>query len=147
MIKECLVNTDIIFNLDYLRTIDFDLLELAHDLVDEGVDIEARGFDIEVLKALAKEDENRSHEEESAAKSQSHVEESAAKPETPNVIQSALAALPRISNALILARLRADVLAQIFDQLAARWPWWVLEHIPMLATYQQQDGTWIRKRM
>jgi hypothetical protein len=139
MIKECLVNTDIIFNLDYLRSIDFDLLELAHDLDDEGVDVEARGFDIEALKLIAEKNKKHSHDVESAAEPQPV--------QSPVSASSPISALPRISNALIRARWRADVLASIFDQLKAKWPWWILEFLPMLATYQQQDGTWIRRRM
>ena len=42
----------------------------------------------------------------------------------------------------------ADILDKVFDQLALFWWfWWILELIPMLTTYQDPQGNWIRLRM
>ncbi|KIL60376.1 hypothetical protein M378DRAFT_923486 [Amanita muscaria Koide BX008] len=41
-----------------------------------------------------------------------------------------------------------DILADIFDQLVIFWYfWWMLEVVPMLYTYQDHHGNWIRRRM
>lgn len=141
MIKECFIHTDIIFDHDYIKTLDVDLLDLAHELDEQGVDVQARGFNIEVLKAIAEEAKKQSYEEDSLTTPQHHAQVHS------HALTSVMAALPRISNALIRAKARADVLARIWDQLDLTPFWWVLEFIPMLQTYQKEDGTWIRKRM
>ena len=41
---------------------------------------------------------------------------------------------------------REDAIAKVFDQLALAKFWWCLELIPLLHTYQQEDGTWMRRR-
>ncbi|KAM6494621.1 Uncharacterized alpha/beta hydrolase domain (DUF2235) domain containing protein [Amanita muscaria] len=40
-----------------------------------------------------------------------------------------------------------DILADIFDQLVLCWLWWMVEVVPMLYTYQDHHGNWIRRRM
>jgi len=66
------------------------------------------------------------------AKKQSYEEDIALTPQTHAVthshaMASVMAALPRISNALIRAKARADVLARIWDQLNLARSWWILE--------------------
>lgn len=39
-----------------------------------------------------------------------------------------------------------DAIATVFDQLSLAKFWWGLELIPLLHTYQQEDGTWMRRR-
>jgi hypothetical protein len=141
MIKECFLNTGILFDHEYLKTLHFDLLDLAHELADQGVDVEARGFDIKALTALAEEAKKQAYEEDPDVKHQHN------RAVQSRAITSVIAALPRISNAFIRAKERADILATIWDQLILARSWWVLEFIPMLATYQKEDGTWIRRRM
>lgn len=41
----------------------------------------------------------------------------------------------------------ADCAAKVWDQLVLQQLWWALEVLPMLTTYQNPDGTWVRKRM
>jgi hypothetical protein len=40
-----------------------------------------------------------------------------------------------------------DACADIYDQLRTKMHWWFLEFIPMLSTFQNQDGVWMRHRM
>ena len=40
-----------------------------------------------------------------------------------------------------------DLLADLYDQLKEARPWWVLEWVPTLGTFQRFDGMWIRKKM
>ncbi|KAF8235866.1 hypothetical protein L208DRAFT_1391671 [Tricholoma matsutake] len=141
MIKECFINTEILFDHEYLKTLGFDLLDLAHDLADEGVDVEARGFDNEALRAAAEEAKALTYEKDSDITLHPHVEAHS------HALTTFMAALPRISNAVVRAKMRADTLAMIWDQLTLARSWWVLEFMPMLVTYQKEDGTWIRKRM
>jgi hypothetical protein len=145
MIKECyMAKTGIRFDHDYLSELDFDMLELAHYLEDHGLDVLELGFNIEHLTALA--DEAKEHHPQNGT------------PTTPvrqpsNIIArsalapSVLASLPRSFNVLLRARARADALARIWDQLILAKVWWGLEALPMLATYQKENGTWIRRRM
>ena len=36
-----------------------------------------------------------------------------------------------------------DALAPIYDQLALRWAWWILEVIPLRQRRQKSDDTWV----
>jgi hypothetical protein len=36
-----------------------------------------------------------------------------------------------------------DVLAPVYDQLALKWRWWVLEMLPVKHRYQKGDMTWV----
>jgi hypothetical protein len=145
MIKECyMAKTGIRFNHDYLEELGFDLLELAHYLEDHGLDVLELGFDIEALKALAEvAEKNRSQDETHT----SSVPIPNGVVTQPPALNSVMANFPRISNVLLRARARADALAQKFDQLVLVWQWWGLEILPMLATYQNEKGVWIRRRM
>ena len=40
-----------------------------------------------------------------------------------------------------------DSTEAVYNQLHAKIAWWVLELIPMLTTYQDEKGDWIRQRM
>jgi hypothetical protein len=133
MIKECLVHTDIMFDHESLKHFGFDLLNLVQHLEKEGIDVKARGFDIKALKAIAEMATQQTYEEDSV-KAQLHEPR-------PHGLMALL------SNVVHRAKARADSLARIWDQLVEARSWWVLEFIPMLATYQEGDGTWIRRRM
>jgi hypothetical protein len=39
-----------------------------------------------------------------------------------------------------------DAGAQLYNQLTIAPFWWILELLPLLGTYQTEDGTWVRKR-
>jgi hypothetical protein len=137
MIKECLVHTDIMFDHESLKHFGFDLLNLAQFLKKEGVDVEARGFDIEALKGATEVAKEQIYEEDSAIAQPNHEPR----------FHGLASVRTVISNAVHRAKARADSLARIWDQLVEARSWWVLEFIPMLATYQEGDGTWIRRRM
>jgi hypothetical protein len=39
-----------------------------------------------------------------------------------------------------------DAVAPLYNQLVLVPYWWVLELIPLLGTFQQEDGSWLRQR-
>lgn len=41
---------------------------------------------------------------------------------------------------------RVDAVAPLYDQLKIVPYWWILELIPLLGTFQQEDGSWLRQR-
>jgi len=73
MIKESFINTNILFDHEHLKTLGFDLLELAHELAEAGVDVEARGFNMQTLKTIAEEAKKQSYEEDIALTPQTHA--------------------------------------------------------------------------
>ncbi|RDB19651.1 hypothetical protein Hypma_013275 [Hypsizygus marmoreus] len=136
MIKECLLTTDILFEVDLLPSLGFDVLKLGRELEAGNIDLDKLGFD---LKALEDKD----------AKKRSQPVPADPAPSIPLHVVSPQAThiFPHLYSALIHAKARADALAKIFDQLIEAKSWWLLEVIPLLATYQKEDGSWIRKRM
>ena len=43
--------------------------------------------------------------------------------------------------------LHRDTFAKIYDQLYVAKHWWILEVLPLAATFQMPDGTWMRSRL
>ena len=125
MIKECILcDTGIQFDLDYLRDeLDFDFGDLLEEMTKKNIKID------EKLKECARED--------------------AVHPPINKSAPSSTAPLPEHETLRQRFRRHAtDLLDEIFDQLVrVWWFWWILEMIPMLYTYQDQKGDWIRQRM
>jgi len=55
--------------------------------------------------------------------------------------------VPEVATVVRHAKNRVDAIAPIYDQLLITLLWWMLELIPMLSTYQQEDGRWVRQRL
>ena len=125
MIKECILcDTGIQFDLDYLRDeLDFDFGNLLEEVTKKNIKI-----DEELRK---------------------YASENAPQPLTNKSAASSTAPLPEHETLRQRFRRHAtDLLDEIFDQLVrVWWFWWILEMIPMLYTYQDQKGDWIRQRM
>ncbi|KAG6830532.1 hypothetical protein H0H92_000204 [Tricholoma furcatifolium] len=138
MIKECLLGgTNILFDMKYLKTIGINLPKLAGELKAKGLPTEALGFTPEVLN-----EKTPASTIPGILTPHKNTQQSGL---TDNKVH--LPHAPHLSRALTRLKTRADIAADIFDQLVLAKAWWVLEAIPMLATYQKEDGTWIRKRM
>ena len=134
MIKECALVTDILFNMDYLRKLDIDLPKLTDEVIKTRGETKAKelGFDpsIQPDKTVSENIfEAPSAVQTASSHHRSHLRQ----------------ALGRVIH--IPEKYNQDLLAALFDQLEMAKPWWVLEFIPMLGTYQLPNGTWIRKRM
>jgi hypothetical protein len=136
MIKECLINTDIMFDHGYLKTLGINLLDLACELAREGIDVRTRGFDIKVLIAIARGGTKQFRGRQSAVALQPRVVDHCHAPP-----------LLTASKALTRAKARSDYLGAIYDQLIPKASCWLFEFLPLVAGYQQEDGTWIYRRM
>jgi uncharacterized protein (DUF2235 family) len=125
MIKECILcKTGIQFDLDYLQEVlDFDFERLLEDMKEKDIKIKDLG--------------------EGYADLQKYVSEN-------DLHHPANKSIIFHEHQTLRQRFRShasDILDDIFDQLILVWFWWVLEIIPMLYTYQNQQGDWIRRRM
>jgi hypothetical protein len=136
MIKECLVHTDIMFDHGYLKTLGINLLDLACELAREGVDVRTRGFDIKGLITIARGGMKQSRGRH-AITLQPHAAVHYYTPPPPVMA----------SSALFSAKARSGFLGAIHDQLIPKQSWWFFEFMPMITTYQKEDGTWIHRRM
>ncbi|KAG6864427.1 hypothetical protein C0991_009579 [Blastosporella zonata] len=140
MIKECLLaGTNILFDMAYLRSIGINLIKLAEELKEKGLDVEALGFTPEVLNKKASGSSMGAGVLATHRSTQQGTSGGQRGVHLPHA--------PHLSHALTGLKTRADILANIFDQLVLAKFWWCLEVLPMLATYQKEDGNWIRKRM
>ena len=128
MIKECiLAKTGIIFDWEYLKdTLEFDFHGLLEEMNEKGIKLEELGEDYKVIEEYALEG------------SQQHAVES-------SVVSPSYAV--QTHPGLLIRRHIRDTCDALFDQLAIFWLWWFLEVIPMLCTYQDTEGNWIRRRM
>jgi len=54
--------------------------------------------------------------------------------------------LPGIDLTLESKEDSCDAVAPLYNQLELAPFWWILELLPLLGTYQQEDGTWLRQR-
>ncbi|KAG5645630.1 hypothetical protein DXG03_005621 [Asterophora parasitica] len=142
MIKECLLTgSGVLFDLQYLKLIGINLgklyKELEHKKLEGNLDIDldALGFHADLLA-----DEGKGSTGPTTALLTPHKNVQHADTESSRRHGLAHRAVTRL-------RTGADVMAEIFDQLVkVKW-WWGIEVIPTLATYQQADGDWVRKRM
>jgi hypothetical protein len=122
MIKECiLAGTGIQFDMKYLRDdLDFDF----HDLVTE---MDGKNMNIDDLGEAYRRIEEYAYESYEQAYPQTAIS-------------------PQTHSHGFRWYIR-DIVDSIFDQLLLVWFWWILEIIPMLSTYQDPQGNWIRLRM
>ncbi|KAF7978376.1 hypothetical protein HWV62_753 [Athelia sp. TMB] len=51
-----------------------------------------------------------------------------------------------MSHAMTVLKDHRDTFAKIYDQLYVAKHWWILEVLPLAATFQMPDGTWMRSR-
>ncbi|KAK2467670.1 hypothetical protein APHAL10511_000525 [Amanita phalloides] len=130
MIMECiLAKTGIQFDLEYLKeSLDFDFQDLLTEMGKKNIKLEELGENYQEIDKYAP----RSSVQEPTLKTADNVS-STSHPE----VQSHGT-----------GRHFRDILDLIFDQLVrVWWFWWILEFIPMLSTYQDPQGNWIRRRM
>ena len=135
MIKECiLAKTGIQFDLEYLRDeLDFDFNDLEEEMKKKDIKPEDLG---EAYKEIGKY----------AAESHAHAQQE--KEKEKEVSKSADAHVVSKTHLEKIGRHIRDIFDDIFDQLVMKWWfWWILEIIPMLTTYQDLEGNWIRLRM
>ncbi|KAF9006968.1 hypothetical protein BDQ17DRAFT_251332 [Cyathus striatus] len=160
MIKECIVtDTGILFDQKYLtNSVGFDFQALEKELQQHNVTLNNFVFDTPASTSPLNGEEIVNPEDIARPFSPaSHGFEVVTPPrnkpilpfhETLTTLASQVGArIPRADVAIKHARDRHDAIAKIWDQLELARPWWFLEILPMLATYQQTDGTWMRKRL
>ena len=108
----------------------FDFVQLAHELDRLGLDVQRFGLNPSLLQLPVAQQ---------AASTASTPSESTAVSRSPHRSHLAVA----VKHAMDIR----DAVADIFYQLVASKPWWILEIIPMLTTYQEQSGKWTRMRV
>ena len=150
MIKEAIVaESGILFKDEPLKSMSFDFVQLAHELDQLGLDVQRFGLNPSLLLL--------------------QVDQQAAPTvvSRPPELMTTPAFLPALSlysttlhrpyrlpvavkhaeNIRYAAEDIRDAVAALYDQLVTFKLWWILETIPMLTTYQEQSGKWIRKRV
>ena len=148
MIKEAIVaESGILFKDEPLIFMGFDFVQLAHELDRLGLDVQRFGLNPSLLQQ--------------AASTASTPSDYTAVTRSPELKTSPLIPVPSLYSSLVSTALHRshlavavkhamdirDAVAEIYDQLVASKPWWILETIPMLTTYQEQSGKWTRKRV
>ncbi|KAG5638961.1 hypothetical protein H0H81_008461 [Sphagnurus paluster] len=155
MIKECLLTgTGILFDLSYLKSLGINLAKLSESLREKGHDLESLGFTEKVLADVAGEmsvpiDPHRQLQHTSSPLAR-HVQETASSvaqhiQTTASSVAQHFQHTPFDSEPLRL-KPKVDIVAKLFDQLITVWFWWILEVLPLRATYQKMDGSWVRKK-
>ena len=133
MIKECALVTDILFDMDHLKKFGIDLRKLTDEVIETRGETKARelGFDpnIQPDKTVYENIPEVSAVQKASSHHQSPIRQ----------VLGHVIHIPEKYN--------QDLVATLFDQLERVKPWWVLEFIPLLGTYQLPSGAWIRKRM
>ena len=154
MIKEAIVaESGILFRDEPLKSMGFDFVQLAHELDRLGLDVQRFGLNPSLLQLQLTQQ---------TASTASTPSESTAVSRSPELTTRALIPVPSLHSSLVSTALHRsqhlavavkhaedirDAVAGLYDQLVASKPWWILEAIPMLTTYQEQSGKWTRKRM
>jgi hypothetical protein len=153
MIKEAIVaQTGILFRDEPLVSMGFDFVQLAHELDQLGLDVQRFGLNPSLLQLQIPQQ---------VASTASTPSEYNAVSRSPELTTRALIPVPSLYSSLVSTALHRshlavavkhamdirDAVADIFDQLVASKPWWILESIPMLTTYQEHSGKWTRKRV
>ena len=151
MIKEAIVaESGILFKDEPLKSMGFDFVQLAHELDQLGLDVQRFGLNPSLLQLQVAQQVASSASTPSTAVSRSPELTTRALVPVPLLYSSLSTALHR-SHRLAVAVKHAedirDAVAALYDQLVASKPWWILESIPMLTTYQEQSGKWTRKRV
>jgi hypothetical protein len=159
MIKEAIVaETGILFQEEHLISMGFDFVQLpvAHELNQLGLDSEVQRFGLNPsmqLQVAQQAASTPSTPSESTAVSRSPEPTTREVNPVPSLYSSLVSTALHRSQYLAFAVKHAmdirDAVADIYDQLVASnlKPWWILETIPMLTTYQEQSGKWTRKRL
>jgi len=162
MIKECiLAKTGIQFDMDYLRdNLDFDFDDLVNEMEKRKMKPEELGEAYRGIEAYA------AHSRMTRAQAQEKEQSKPAGADGPPELQGLSRYIyeifqwwfwwmlpvqaqvqPEQTPLQGLRRHILDVFDRVFDQLLIARSWWILEIIPMLTTYQDLEGNWIRLRM
>ncbi|KAF8332492.1 hypothetical protein F5887DRAFT_45647 [Amanita rubescens] len=161
MIKECLLaKTGIQFDMEYLRDdLDFDFDDFEKEMEKMNMKPEELGEAYQGIETYAAESRARAQAQENE---QSNPAGADGPPELQGLsryiyeifkwwfwwmLPVRAQAHPEEIPLQGLRRHIHDVFDRIFDQLLIAWSWWILEIIPMLTTYQDLEGNWIRLRM
>lgn len=154
MIKEAIVaESGILFKDEPLISMGFDFVQLARELDRLGLDVQRFGLNPSLLQLQV------AQQTSSIASTPS---EYTAASRSPELTTRALIPVPSLCSSLVSTALHRsqhlavavkhamdirDAVAGIYDQLVDSKSWWILETIPMLTTYQEQSGKWVRKRV
>jgi len=156
MIKEAIVaESGILFKDEPLKSMGFDFVQLAHELDRLGLDVQRFGLNPSLLQLQVAQ--------QAASTASTPLSEHTAVSRSPELTTRALIPVPSLYSSLSTALHRSqhfklavavkhaedirDAVAGLYDQLVASKPWWILETIPMLTTFQEQSGKWTRKRV
>ena len=150
MIKEAIVSeSGILFKDEPLKSMGFDFVQLAHELNRPGLDVQRFGLNPSLLQ-LPESTVSTPASEYTALTRSPELKTRALIP-VPSLYSSLVSTALHRSQHLAVAVKHAedirDAVAGLYDQLVASKPWWILETIPMLTTYQEQSGKWTRKRV
>lgn len=150
MIKEAIVSeSGILFKDEPLKSMGFDFVQLAHELNRLGLDVQRFGLNPSLLQ-LPESTVSTPASEYTALTRSPELKTRALIP-VPSLYSSLVSTALHRSQHLAVAVKHAedirDAVAGLYDQLVASKPWWILETIPMLTTYQEQSGKWTRKRV
>ena len=153
MIKEAIVaESGILFKDEPLKSMGFDFVQLAHELDQLGLDVQRFGLNPSLLQLLVQVDQQEASTASTVVSRSPDLTTTPAFRQVSSLYPSLSTALPRshyyrLEIAVKHAEDIRDSVAALYDQLVASKPWWILETIPMLTTYQEQSGKWIRKRV
>ena len=159
MIKEAIVaESGILFKDEPLKSMSFDFVQLAHELDQLGLDVQRFGLNPSLLllqvdqQAVSRSPELMTTPAFLPALSlYSSLSTALYRPyRFPVAVKHAeniRDAAEDIRDVVKHAKDIRDGVAALYDQLVTFKPWWILEIIPMLTTYQEQSGKWIRKRV
>jgi hypothetical protein len=152
MIKEAIVaESGILFKDEPLISMGFDFVQLAHELNRLGLDVQRFGLNPSLLELEVAPESTASTPSECTAVCRSPELTTRALIPVPSLYSSLVSTALHRSQHLAVAVKHAmdirDAVEGIYDQLVAFKPWWILEAIPMLTTYQEESGKWTRKRV
>ena len=151
MIKETIVaETGILFKDEPLISMGFDFVQLAHELDRLGLDVQRFGLNPSLLEVPQQAVSTASTPSDCTAVSRSPELKTSPLIPVPSLYSSLVSTALHRSHLAVAVKHAMDIrdaVADIYDQLVASKPWWILETIPMLTTYQEQTGKWTRKRV
>ena len=150
MVKEAIAaGTGILFKEEPLKSMGFDLVELAHEMHRLNLDVQRYGLNPSLLDSPVSP---KTALTPSTVVSLSPVPTTRSLNSVPSSYSSLFATafdhsrLGRLALAMRHAMDIRDAFADIYDPLVYAKNWWVLEVIPMLTTYQEENGNWIKMR-
>lgn len=169
MVKECIIKgTDILFNADVLTSFGFDLKAVI-DSVSKGLN-SPHGPTSDQYDSYRVGNERDRPEAAPYFSTIDPVSVTNTLPFPGTSLPDSIAASPSppLEEHNLLSRLREmgstikhlnlnfwvthpndalDRVAEVFDQLKLAQTWWLIEFLPTFTTYQEADGTWVRKRL